>query len=271
MMRGRLLSHFTVYKRYKQSAAQMDIEIEEDRQGALWVGTHSSGLQRFDPVTERFTAIYKHNADDPTSLSNNRVNSVHFDHSGTMWVGTHNWLDRFDSKTAGFKTYYEQDGLSGNVVSCILEDERGNLWMSTNNGLSVFDPSKQTFKNYSAADGLTGADLTGWGACYKSPGGEMFFGGFSGGVAFYPDKVVDSPYVPPAVLTDFQVFDRPVTVGADSPLNKSIGYISAHQLPHEQNVFSLEVSALSYFNSANQPLPLQARRIRERLRRGLIS
>jgi streptogramin lyase len=243
-------SHFTVYKLNKQSAAQMDIEIKEDRQGALWVGTHSSGLQRFDPVTERFTAIYKHNADDPTSLSNNRVNSVHFDHAGTMWVGTQNGLDRFDSKTAGFKTYYEQDGLSGNLVSCILEDERGNLWMSTNNGLSVFDPSKQTFKNYSAADGLPGADLTGWGACYKSPSGEMFFGGFSGGVAFYPDKVVDSPYVPPVVLTDFQLFDRPVTVGADSPLSKSIGYTSALQLPHDQNVFSLEFSALSYFNSA---------------------
>ena len=90
-----------------------------------------------------------------------------------------------------FRSYYEQDGLSGNVVSCILEDERGKLWMSTNTGLSVLDPSKETFKNYSVADGLSGADLTGWGACFKSPDGEMFFGGFSGAVAFHPDKVVD--------------------------------------------------------------------------------
>jgi PAS domain S-box-containing protein len=135
-------------------------------------------------------------------------------------------------------------------VSCILEDERGNLWMSTNNGLSQFDPSKQTFRNYSAADGLPGADLTGWGACFKSLSGEMFFGGFSGGVTFHPDKVVDSPYVPPVVLTDFRLFDRPVTVGADSPLSKSIGYTSALSLSHDQNVLSLEFSALSYFNPA---------------------
>ena len=242
-------SHFTVYKLDKQSAAQIDIEVKEDRQGALWIGTHSSGLQRFDPTTGQFT-VYKHNANDPTSLSNNRVNSVHFDHSGTMWVGTQDGLDKFDPKTGRFKTYYEQDGLSGNVVSCILEDERGNLWMSTNNGLSVFDPSKQTFKNYSAADGLPGADLTGWGACFKSSSGEMFFGGFSGGIAFHPDKVVDSPYVPPIVLTDFRLFDRPVTVGANSPLSKSIGYTSALSLSHDQNVFSLEFSALSYFNPA---------------------
>ena len=243
-------SHFTVHKLDQQSAAQIDVEVKEDRQGALWIGTHSSGLQRLDPATGRFTAIYKHNANDPTSLSNNRVNSVLFDHSGTMWVGTQDGLGKFDPKTGTFKTYYEQDGLSGNAVSCILEDKRGSLWMSTNNGLSVFDPAKQTFKSYSAADGLPGADLGGWGACFKSPSGEMFFGGFSGGVAFHPDKVVDSPYVPPVVLTDFRLFDRPVTVGADSPLRRSIGYTSALSLTHDQNVFSLEFSALSYFNPA---------------------
>jgi ligand-binding sensor domain-containing protein/signal transduction histidine kinase len=242
-------SHFTVYKPEKRSSAQIDIDVKEDRQGALWIGTDSSGLQRFDPATGQFT-VYKQNANDPTSLSNNRVNSVHFDHSGTMWVGTQDGLDKFDPKTGRFKSYYEQDGLSGNVVSCILDDERGNLWMSTNNGLSVFDPSKQIFKNYSAADGLPGADLTGWGACFKSSSGEMFFGGFSGGVAFHPDKVVDSPYVPPVVLTDFRLFDRPVTVGADSPLRKSIGYTNALSLSHDQNIFSLEFSTLSYFNSA---------------------
>jgi PAS domain S-box-containing protein len=243
-------SHFTVYKLDQQSAAQIDIEVKEDREGAVWIGTHSSGLQRLDPAAGRFTAIYKHNANDPTSLSNNRVNSVLFDHSGTMWVGTQDGLGKFDPRTATFKTYYEQDGLSGNAVSCILEDQQGSLWMSTNNGLSAFDPAKQTFKSYSAADGLPGADLGGWGACFKSPSGEMFFGGFSGGVAFHPDKVVDSPYVPPVVLTDFRIFGRPVTVGTGSTLSKSIGYTSAMSLSHDQNIFSLEFSALSYFNPA---------------------
>jgi PAS domain S-box-containing protein len=243
-------SHFTAYKLDKQSAAQIDIEVKEDPLGALWLGTHSSGLQRFDPVIGRFTASYKHNANDPTSLSNNRVNSVLFDRSGTMWVGTQDGLGKFDARTGTFKTYYEQDGLSGNAVSCILEDNSSHLWMSTNNGLSVFDTSKQTFKRYSAADGLPGADLGGWSACFKSPTGEMLFGGFSGGVAFHPDKVVDSPYVPPVVLTDFRLFGWPVTVGVHSPLHKSIGYTTALRLSHDENVFSLEFSALSYFNPA---------------------
>ena len=242
-------SHFTVYKPNKTSGALIDIEVKEDRQGALWVGTHSSGLQRFDPTTGQFT-VYQHNANDPASMSNNRVNSVHFDQSGTIWVGTQDGLDKFDPKTGRFKTYNEEDGLSGNVVSCILEDERGNLWMSTNNGLSKFDPLRKTFKNYYTADGLPGADLTGWGACYKSSTGEMFFGGFSGGTAFYPDNVVDSSYIPPVVLTDFRLFDRPVTVRSNSTLSKAIEFTNTLSLSHNQNVFSLEFSALSYFNPA---------------------
>ena len=242
-------SHFTVYKPDKHSGALIDLEVKEDRQGALWVGTNSSGLQRFDPNSGQFT-VFQHNANDPASLSNNRVNSVHFDHSGNIWVGTQDGLDKFDPKTGRFKTYTERDGLSGNVVSCILEDERGNLWMSTNNGLSQFDPLRHSFRNYSTADGLPGADLTGWGSCYRSSSGEMFFGGFSGGIAFHPDKVVDNPYVPPIVLTDFRLFDRSTKVGTDSPLKKSIGYTSVLSLSHDQDVFSLEFSALSYFNPA---------------------
>jgi streptogramin lyase len=240
-------SRFTVYKAEKENATQVDIDVKEDHEGALWIGTDRSGLQRFDPTTHQFT-VYKHNANDPMSLSNNRVNSVFFDLSGAIWVGTQDGLDKFDRSTGTFKTYYDKDGLSGNVVSCILEDERGDVWMSTNNGVSELDPVRQTFTRYSTADGLPGSDLTGFGSCFKSSSGEMFFGGFSGGVAFYPDKVVDDPYIPPVVLSDFRLFGRPVTIGPHSPLHKSIGYTSTLSLSHNENVFSLELSALSFFN-----------------------
>jgi streptogramin lyase len=129
--------------------------------------------------------------DDPHSLSDPQVDSVNFDRSGTMWVGTQDGLDKFDPKTGSFEIYRDRDGLPGNVVNCILGDDRDNLWMSTNNGLSRFDPVSGHFRNYSVADGLSGSDLTGWGACFKSRSGEMFFGGFGGATAFYPDKVVD--------------------------------------------------------------------------------
>jgi signal transduction histidine kinase len=242
----RATGNFITYTPEKQNTIQYQ-EIREDSQGILWLGAQS-GLHRFDPRTGQFT-IYEHDPNDPRSLSDNRVNSVHFDRSGNMWVGTQNGLDKFDPGTGIFKAYYEQDGLAGDVVSCILEDKRGLLWMGTNNGLSSFDPQSRRFQNFSAADGLPGPDLTGWGACYQSPSGEMFFGGFSGATAFHPSRIVNGSFVPRTVLTDFRLSGNPVPIGSKSPLKQSITYTDAITLSHQQNIFSIEFSALSYFNA----------------------
>jgi signal transduction histidine kinase/ligand-binding sensor domain-containing protein len=238
--------NFTTYTPDKQNTIQYQ-EIREDSKGVLWLGAQS-GLHRFDPNSGQFT-IYGHDPDDARTISDNRVNSIHFDRSGNLWVGTQNGLDRFDPGTGTFKTLYERDGLAGDVVSCILEDQRGLLWMSTNNGLSSFDPESQRFRNFSAADGLPGPDLTGWGACYQSPSGEMFFGGFSGATAFYPARIVRSSFVPRTVLTDFKLSGNSVPIGLGSPLKQSITYTEALTLSHQQNIFSIEFSALSYFNA----------------------
>jgi signal transduction histidine kinase/ligand-binding sensor domain-containing protein len=221
--------------------------IARDRDGNFWLGGEI-GLHRFDPLTKRFT-VYSHRPDDPHSLSANRVNSLYIDHAGTLWAGTQNGLDKFDPRTDSFSEYGEQQGMSGSVVSCVLEDRKGSLWMSTNKGLSNFDPETGSFKNYSVADGLPGDDLTGWGACSKSSTGEMFFGGFSGAVAFFPDQIADDTFVPPIVLTDFRLFGNSVPLGKHTLLTRSIGRTDEVTLSHAQNVFAIEFSALSYLNA----------------------
>ena len=224
-------------------------DLVEDREGALWLGTDSSGLRRFDPGTGQVT-IYQPDVKRHGTLSDNRVNSVYFDASGTMWLGTQNGLNKFDAKTNAFTVYTQRDGVPGNAVGCVLEDYRHDLWMSTNNGVARFNPQSQTFKSYSTSDGLPGSDLTGWGACFKGPSGEMFFGGFSGATAFFPEEVGDDSYTPPIVLTDFRVSGKPVEIGGRSPLQKSISYARDVTLSHDQNRLSLTFAALSYSNSA---------------------
>jgi ligand-binding sensor domain-containing protein/signal transduction histidine kinase len=240
---------FTSYKPDPQDKTLYYLELVEDREGVLWLGTHSSGLHRFDPATGQF-AIYQHDINRPGTLSDNRVNAVHFDRSGTMWLGTQNGLDKFDRKTGTFTVYTRRDGLPGNAVGCILEDDHRNLWMSTNNGVARFDPQSRTVRSYSIVDGLPGRDLTGWGTCFKNQSGEMFFGGFSGATAFHPDRIVDTSYTPPVVLTEFRLSGRPVEIGGGSPLSRSISYTTRLTLSHGQRNFSLEFSALSYFSPA---------------------
>ncbi|MBV9678119.1 MAG: hypothetical protein JO185_17405, partial [Acidobacteriaceae bacterium] len=220
--------------------------IAEDADGTMWLGSQT-GLHHFDPGTQRFT-FFQHRPDVPSSLSDNRVNAIHIDRSGGMWVGTQNGLDQYDRKSGTFAVYTELDGLSGNVVSCILEDRRGALWMSTNNGISRLDPTQNKFENYSAADGLPGPDLTGWGACYQSASGEMFFGGFSGATAFYPERITHGGFVPNVVLTDFRLSGVSLQPRRKSLLGKSITFSNSVEITHAQNDFSIEFSALSFFD-----------------------
>jgi ligand-binding sensor domain-containing protein/signal transduction histidine kinase len=223
--------------------------LAEDSDGSIWMGTFEHGVQRLDPRTGKIVA-YTYDPKVRNGLTNNRVNAIRVDHSGTLWIGTQNGLERFDRHTEQFTAFTEHDGLPNNAVEGILEDNAGNLWLSTGNGLSKFDPRAGTFKNYYAEDGLAGNEFNSCSGCsFKSTAGEMFFGGVNGITAFYPERVIDNPYVPPVVLTDFRLFNNPARIGENSVLRRSISYTDALTLSHQQNIFSLEFSSLSYTSS----------------------
>jgi signal transduction histidine kinase/ligand-binding sensor domain-containing protein len=239
---------FTSYKQTIQGEP-FYLEMAEDGDGTLWLGSEFVGLHHLNPETGKFT-VYQHDITRPDSLSDNRVNSVHFDRSGAVWVGTQNGLNKFDRATGRFTVYTRRDGLPGNAVGCVLEDDGGDLWLSTNNGVARFNPQRKTFTNYLTQDGLPGPDLTGWGACFKSQSGEMFFGGFSGATAFFPDKVAGTTFTPAIILTDFRLFGNSVEIGSRSPLHQSISFTRDLVLSNDQNVFSFSFAALSFTNPA---------------------
>ena len=239
---------FTVFRFDGPPDSRIYRALAEDRGGSIWMGTFEQGLQRLDVRTGKIVA-YKNDPNASNGISNNRVNALCVDHFGTLWVGTQNGLNRFDKLTGEFTVFNERDGLSNNAIEGIQEDDAGNLWLATGNGLSKFDPRSKTFKNYYAENGLAGNEFNEANYYYKNGhGGEMFFGGAGGVTAFSPNRIVDNPFVPPVVLTDFRLFNNPVRVGKDSVLRKSISYTDALTLSHRQNIFSIEFSALSYAN-----------------------
>jgi ligand-binding sensor domain-containing protein/signal transduction histidine kinase len=239
---------FKTYSAEGAAGSRAYLSMSEDASGLFWLGTSYSGVERFDPSSGRFSH-YVHDDSDAATLSNNRVNAVFIDHRGRIWVGTQNGLDSLDPDTGRFTTYYEVDGLGGNVVSCIQEDQGGNLWMSTNHGMSRYSPNAKRFDNYSVADGLPGADLSGWGSCVKSPRGEMFFGGYAGATAFFPDKVSERMDKPTVVFTEFDLAGVPVNIGGRSPLSKAIGYTEDLTLSHRDNNFAVAFTALPSRNA----------------------
>lgn len=232
--------------------------ILEDDNGDLWVGTWN-GLTKIILSKEKNSRgkvlrfiQYKHSR-EINSLSDNRIISIYKDEKKNLWLGTHgggiNLLpftqQNVDPAKAKFKSYSAKNGLASDIVYGILSDEENNLWFSTDNGLSKFNPETETFRNYYKSDGLQGNRFF-WGASCKSENGELIFGGTNGFNIFYPSSITENNHIPPIVITDFQIFNKSVGIGSDSPLKKTINETKEIKLSYDQNVFSFEFSALDY-------------------------
>jgi len=227
----------------------------EDENGNLWIGTWG-GLEKMD-VNDlnnvKFTH-YLNNSKDSTSLSENRVISNYIDKQGNIWLGTFggglNMLSFDEARKenpndAKFIRYTEDDGLANNVIFAILPDKEGNLWISTNHGLSKFNIESETFTNYYEGNGLQSNEFF-WGSSYMGKNGELFFGGTKGFNSFFPSEIKNSHYVPPVVITEFQVFNEPVKIGENSVLKKTITETKEIVLTHKEKVISFEFSSLHF-------------------------
>ena len=137
--------------------------IYADSAGIIWIGTRSAGLDRFDPVTGKFTH-YRHVPNDPASIIDDNIRAIFEDHEGILWIGTlTGGLDRFDPKTGKFKHYQSHandiTSLSNDQVKVIYEDRAGTLWIGTGEvwgaqtipgggGLNRFDRKTEKFTRY---------------------------------------------------------------------------------------------------------------------------
>jgi signal transduction histidine kinase/CheY-like chemotaxis protein/ligand-binding sensor domain-containing protein len=220
-----------------------------DSKGNLWIGTDDAGLNLFDPKTNSFIR-FPHN-DHTNSISSNTILHLFEDRLGNIWICTLSGLNKFDPLSRHFTVFKTKDGLPNDYAQAILQDDKGHLWVSTNNGISMYDPKTNKFKNYTTEDGLQGDEFKQH-AALKSSTGAFYFGGVNGFNSFFPDHIVHSPYNPPLVLTDFEVFNRPVDVAKNdndpSPLKKDISETKSISLSHDQSVIAIEYASLDYLS-----------------------
>jgi len=172
------------FKRYlyePENSLSMIRSIYEDRSGILWVGTFD-GLCRLikstpggnPPKAEEETFIrYRHNPDNPNSLSHNYISVIYEDRQGTVWIGTGDFASPnmggglnqiIQSRYPGGNTteagdlsvsfhHYRHNpidptSLSNDWVTAILEDRSGTLWVATDGGLNKFDRVSGKFTRY---------------------------------------------------------------------------------------------------------------------------
>jgi len=221
--------------------------IIEDSDGDMWIGT-ISGLNRFDRNKQKFIT-YNVQRGNKTSLNNNEILSIYQDDSGIFWMATAGGINKFNKETGEFKFYTEKDGLPGDLVFNILEDNQGSLWLSTVQGLSKFNPQTEEFRNFDVSDGIQDNEFD-LGAALKLRSGEFLFGGINGFNLFHPDSINDNQFIPPIVLTDFQIFNKSIPISSkDNPnniLTKSINEADRIKLSYKDRVLLFQFVALHF-------------------------
>lgn len=80
-------------------------------------------------------------------LSQSRVQCIHRDHLGVMWIGTKWGLNSYDQSE--LKSYFhdrnQQNSLPDNFIRFITEDHSGNLYVSTNKGIATYNKTENQF------------------------------------------------------------------------------------------------------------------------------
>ena len=133
-------------------------------------------------------------------------------------------------------------------IRAISEDKNGNIWASTNTGISCYITSKKCFYTYDHSNNIPQGSFIS-GCVTKDHNGLIYFGSINGLCFFNPDIAINSPQIPPVVITKVRIPGRLTSREKnETAIPISEGEI---ELTHEQNSFNLTFNVQDY-SLANQ-------------------
>lgn len=139
---NRKTDNFTIIKHLpgKNSLSVSSVfSVFEDRKGIIWIGTFGGGLNRYDPISKKFTFFT-----EKDGLANNIVYRIIEDSRGFLWMTTNHGVSRFDPKTRTFVNYDVKDGIQSYEFNhnAALLDRQGYIYFGGMNGFNRFRPEE---------------------------------------------------------------------------------------------------------------------------------
>lgn len=132
--------------------------ITQDKFGTIWVGTNGNGffkipLKNNNPdknSIKQFDLSFKQNTEHL-----NKINVLHTDAQGIVWVGSENGLYRMDSQSEKVTPFYlnikhpNAPGAKDDfLISSIATADENHLWLGTISGLIYFNTQNFSYQSY---------------------------------------------------------------------------------------------------------------------------
>ena len=149
----RRLKLFNLFREFKWKDSLLNnvvYSIYEDHSKAIWMGTQSSGIIKFNPVTEEIIAWPVITA---PGIETKMVRAIYKDRSGQLWIGSRDkGLFKFYPEQNRFEEVNGAKGfeISSITIRSIFEDNDGTMWVGTANGLNKYNRKTNQFEVYRA-------------------------------------------------------------------------------------------------------------------------
>ncbi|HZY81255.1 MAG TPA: two-component regulator propeller domain-containing protein [Cyclobacteriaceae bacterium] len=175
---------------YDHQKTNMVSALAFDNQNRLWMGSRE-GVVYSDQQRKNFNMIrLEHDKDRP--------DSSFFMALSIQAIGNNLWVNSFNNAiyiidlTLDPPRWTEKistaNGLPDNTVYASLPDNKGKIWISHNSGLSQYDAQSHKFIHFTVSEGLQDEEFNRL-AYFKSPSGEIMFGGINGLNVFDPETI----------------------------------------------------------------------------------
>src|SRR5678816_1780479 len=148
---------FKIYKHDRTDPASLTHNhvwaLLPDPDGSLWIGTQAGGLNRYDPVLDRFSGYESSAGSDSTA--SRLVTALARDKDGRIWVanggGRLQWVDRAHERLIDTSL---GEYASLRVVRTLLPAPDGAMWIGTNQGLYRADVAARTLVEFRAGSSV---------------------------------------------------------------------------------------------------------------------
>ncbi|MFO7524602.1 MAG: two-component regulator propeller domain-containing protein, partial [Ignavibacteriaceae bacterium] len=149
--------HFWFYHPESKYGLIVNALFEDPESNDLLVGTHLSGLWKFN-TKEKILSEYNFNSEDANRKKIGVIQSFCKSRDGKIWMASDHSLSSLDPQTKKYKCYFEVPGMPSNwnggsacALGTVMEDGFGLIWSGfwkVDRGVFCLNPETEEFRQY---------------------------------------------------------------------------------------------------------------------------